>query len=160
MKAQVHICRNIDHPLPVVAWLIMIFQGMNPFKESSYSHMAISHDGKFYDASGSGCKSSTEENFLKKYKIVDTHTLEKEVSQTDFYEWFKIYEGRKYDRLQIFGLLLKFIGLISFNTIGHNFKKIICNELIVTYLAHFYNFQYKDSDNFDLINTWNKVREF
>jgi hypothetical protein len=143
----------------------MILQGMLPWKKKSWSHMAISYtypDGSrtFFDVTGKGCKRHSEENFLKSYRLIDTHTLRQSRTFFAFNDWFKLLEGRDYDNLQIAGLLLKGLNLISFNMIGNNYKKLICSELIINYLAFFHKIKVKDSDNFDLIMTWNKVKEY
>tara|TARA_R110002012_G_scaffold303533_1_gene505342 strand:+ start:1127 stop:1609 length:483 start_codon:yes stop_codon:yes gene_type:complete len=160
MTPYVHKCRNIKSKLPILAWLIMIFQGMNPFRKDSWSHMAISIDGKYFDVTGAGCKEHTEADFLKKYKLIESHQIKADLTMTQFYDFFDQFRGREYDKLQIIGLLLKGLNVISFNFIGSDFKKLICNELIIAYLAHFHKFEFKDSDNFDLISTWHKVKEY
>lgn len=165
MTVQVHKCKNIIHPFPILAWAIMLFQGMNPFNKKSWAHMAMSFtfpDGtrNYYDVTSKGCKMYTEELFTKMYKIQGTHTLKQHRNFVEFHDWFKLMEGREYDTKQLIGLLLKSLNLVSFNTIGHNYKKLICSELILNYLQFFYKIQVKDSDNFDLMSTWNKVKEF
>lgn len=160
MIISIHKCRNIKSKFPIFAWLIMIFQGMNPFNRDSWSHMSISINDKFFDVTGDGCLEHASKSFFKKYRIVESHEISKEITDVDFYDFFNEFRGRRYDKLQIVGLLLKSLGFISFNKIGRDFKRLICNELIIAYLAHFHNFKFKDSDNFDLISTWNKVKEY
>lgn len=122
--------------------------------------MAMSIDGKYFDVTGAGCKEYTESEFLKRYELVNSHQIKADITIVEFYEFFDKFRGKEYDKLQIVGLLLKSLGLISFNRIGSDFRKLICNELIIAYLAHFHSFKFKDSDNFGLINTWNKVKEY
>ena len=161
MKVTVHKCRNIIHPFPIFAWLIIIVQGMNPFKKDSWSHMALEFDGKFFDVTSEGCKESTKIKFLKSYRIVESHTMmDLELTNVDFYSFFNIYRGRHYDDLQIAGLLLKGLGLISFNTLGHDLKQMICNELPLAFVKHYYKFTYRDSDNYNLLNTWELVKRY
>lgn len=160
MTPYVHQCRNISHPFPIFAWLIIIAQGMNPFNKNSWSHMAISIGDKFFDVTSKGCKEYTQSEFLKNYRLVESHQIKADITTVEFYEFFDKFRGKKYDNLQIVGLLLKSIGVISFNTIGCDFKRLICSELIIACLSHFHSFKFKDSDNFGLINTWNKVKEY
>lgn len=165
MKIEVHKCRNILHPVPVLAWTIMLCQGMLPWKKESWSHMAMSilfpsGERHFFDVSGEGCIRHTEASFLKKYRIVETHSLKQSRTFREFHEWFRLMEGRKYDKRQIVGLLLKVLGLFSFNKFGSNYRKLICSELVLNYLQFFYKFKVKDSDNFDLIMTWDKAKEY
>ena len=160
MIVQIYKCRNKSHPFPLFAWLIMIFQGMKPWDKAAWSHMSMSVGSKFFDITGKGCKEHYPEDFLETYTIIESHRLEYEPTKEDFYEFFDSMRAKKYDKLQIFGLLLKGLNIISFNTIGHNMDKLVCNELIIAYLFHFNSFKFKDSDNFGLINTWNKVKEY
>tara|TARA_R110002012_G_scaffold254101_1_gene433166 strand:- start:605 stop:1087 length:483 start_codon:yes stop_codon:yes gene_type:complete len=160
MTPYVHQCRNIHVKIPIFAWLIMIFQGMNPFNKNAWAHMSISIGDKFFDVTSAGCKEYTRDEFLKKYRLIESHQIKADITTVEFYEFFDKFRGKEYDKLQIVGLLLKSLGFISFNFIGNDFKKLICNELIIAYLAHFHSFKFKDSDNFGLIDTWNKVKEY
>ena len=159
MIIEAHKCRNISHPFPVLAWAIMVFQGMAPWKENSFSHTAISitmenSEQRFFDVTGKGCKEHSAEKFLKNYRLIDTHEFKDCLTPAQFYEWFDKYRGRKYDGLQIFGLALKGLDLLNFSKIGHNLRKMICSELILAYLKDFHGFKYRDSDDFDLNMTW------
>lgn len=160
MRVSAHQCRVINHPFPLLAWLIMIFQKMKPWENDSYAHMAISYSDTFYDVSGKGYRVHSKGEFLKKYKIVKSHEFNLEISEEDFNQFSLSHKGKKYDQLQILGIALKMLGIISFNTLGRDFKRLICNELIISYLHEFHGLEFKDSDNFDLIDTWNKVKEY
>lgn len=160
MKVSAHKCRNISHPFPIFAWLIIIFQGMVPWRKDAPSHMSISYGDNFFDVTGKGCKEHSRTEFLKNYRIIESHEFDLDITTVEFYEFFDKFRGKEYDRLQIVGLLLKALNIISFNKIGYNMRKLICNELIVAYLAEFHGFKFKDSDNFDLINTWCKVKGY
>ena len=150
---------------PIVAWLIMIFQGMNPFKKESYSHLAIRYVGKddrFYiiDSTNSGKVSvKLESEFLKKYKIVNLALLPG-VKYESFKEWENSILLREYDKLQIVGLFLKCIGIISKNKWGHNYKKMTCNEVVLNYLEKNLNLNFGDPDNYDLNMTWDIVKTY
>ncbi len=159
MIVETHKCRNIAHPFPIFAWLIMLFQGMLPWKKESWAHFAMSvtmenSEQRFFDCTGKGCKEYPAEVFLKKYKLVESHTLKEERTYVEFMSWFKDFEGREYDNLQIWGQLAKRLNLLKFNTIGHNLRKLTCNELGIAYFKKFYSLSYEDSDDFDLLMTW------
>lgn len=154
MIVKFHKCRNKKHPFPLFAWLIMIFQGMLPWSKKAYSHMAIELNGVFIDCRFTGCHKSTDKEFKDIYKIVDTIKLNLLIDKADYFRFFKKYEHVKYDFLQIFGLLLKFVKLLKVNTIGKDAKKIICSELIILFLSNYKDFKYEDSDNFGLNDTW------
>ena len=160
MIIEVHKCRNIVHPFPVIAWLIMLFQGMLPWRKSSYSHMAISitmenSNQRFFECRlKEGCREQTAEQFLKNYRLVESHQLAEQRTYVEFMNWFRELEGRNYDKLQLWGLAAKTLKLLKFNKIGHNLEKLTCNELLIAYFSHFYELGYCDSDDFDLNMTW------
>lgn len=120
----------------------------------SISYTMESSKQHFFDCTGDGCKEHNSETFLKKYRLVETHTLVEPRTYVEFMDWFKEFEGREYDKLQIMGLLAKGLNLLKVNRIGHNLNKLTCNELLIAYFKKFYNLGYKDSDNFDLLMTW------
>lgn len=165
MKIKIHLARNISHPFPIFAWGIIFASGKFPWDKSAPSHMAISYQEEggpeeFFDMTGKGAKKSTEKKFNENYKITETHELNLEVPYIQFLSWFDRYANTKYDGLQIFGLLLKALHIVSFNKLGKDLKRLICTELVISFLEVFAGFKYKDSDNFDLINTWDKVKEY
>ena len=156
MKVKIHKCRNTNHAFPIFAWLIMIFQGMNPFNKSSWSHMVIEYDENYYDVTGKGCRSHTRK-FLESYRIIETHEMGRDLNNAEFQSWFFVHKGVGYDYLQVSGLLLRGLGLITFNKIGHNYKRLICNELIINHMEVFYKLEVCDSDSYDLLDTWKEV---
>ena len=160
MIVSVNKCKNISHKFPILAWAIMVFQRMNPFSKKSWSHMAIHYNGRYFDVTGDGCKEYTEVEFKKNYKIIETHYLSGNLSVESFYEWFDIFRHREYDYLQLTGLTLKVLGFLSFNFIGHDSRKMICSELILNHLKCFYSFEFIDSDNFDLLMTWEAAKKY
>lgn len=156
MKLKYYKARPANHPFPIIAWLIMIFQGENPFKSSSTSHRALGYD--FMDCEyvidstgGYGVKDQCMGEFLEKYKIIETIEFEMNITIGDFCQWIASQNGKKYDRLQVFGLLLKIIGFISFNKIGKNYKKLTCNELILNFVETYLQIPVGDSDNWDML---------
>ena len=160
MRIQVHKCRNIEWVFPVLGWLIMICQGMMPWRKSSFSHMAIEFNGFFYDVSFSGFKKSSREDFLSRYKIVESHMFRDNISVTQFGDWVRDFHGMEYDFLQIYGLFTKAIRKVSVNTIGEDFMKMICSELPLHYIATFYGHKFIDSDDYDLHTTWDLIKRF
>jgi hypothetical protein len=71
--------------------------------------------------------------------------------------WLTDQKHKEYDRLQVLGLALKCLGFISFNAIGNNYKKLICSELILSFLETFMGKHVGDPDNWDLHMTWELV---
>jgi hypothetical protein len=133
---------------------------MNPFCKDSWSHLSISIDGKFFDATGKGVREHTTESFLKQYRIVETHETDIEMTMEEFYRFFNKYRGREYDSLQILGLALKMLDIIKFNKYGSDFDKMICNELFIALLVFKFDFKFKDSDDYGLIDTWELAKEY
>lgn len=162
MIFEVHKCRPINYTFPWVAWLIMIFQGMLPWDEESYSHFAASFHSetgakKTADSTTKGVRDMLQTRFLKKYRIVRTRKLHFDCSRVEFLEWLESHEGKDYDTGQIKGLALKVTGLITFNKYGSNYKKLTCNELILSAIERFKTRTFGDPDNYDLNMTWNEV---
>lgn len=163
MKIAICKCKNISHPLPLFAWAIMFLQKMKPWQKNAWSHMAIKFvfKGKvFYvDANSKGTMMRDADQFYKQYEVIESHQLSKEINYDEFIEWFSHLNGNKYDWKQIFGLLIKLIGLKKFNYSGHGYKKLICCELIINYFNKFERLYVKDSDDFDLITTWKIAKQ-
>lgn len=164
MMVRVEACRP-KMKFPLFAWAIMLFQKMLPWKKDSFSHMAISYyyNGQrlVIDSTAGGVKTSYYSDFCRKYKIVKTRELEflDEVPTSHFREWAATHLGKGYDYLQLWGLAAKFLGFISFNTIGKDHHRLICNELCLLLLMRFYRVEVKDTDNWGLVKTWEKVVE-
>lgn len=162
MKIDFFQLRPKKHPFPIVAWIIMIFQSMNPFKRSAYSHMAIGYESetglcKIVDISFSGFRQVREDKFFDGYEIVGTKSMNIDITRSCFLSWLEEHEGKKYDFLQIAGLMLKLLGLKKVNNAGLNFKSLICSELILSLLVRFDKLKVKDSDNWDLNMTWEEI---
>ena len=163
MKIAAHTCRNIIHPFPVFAWIIMLAHRMMPWKKDSTSHMVLSVDDgssiRFYEMNFFGTQVSTEKDFLKIYRIVDSHTLPLEETEVDFLKWFKSHENKKYDYLQLLGLLIRLVGVTKVNKIGHNLDRLVCTEFCLDYASKKYEIEVDDSDNYSMINTWKMITE-
>lgn len=162
MRFYYYKCRPKNHPFPVVAWLIMIFQGMAPWKKSSTSHRALGvlkrrNEIEVIESTGKhGVHVDSLDEFKKKYEIVEEIGFRYPLGYNDFHKWERSVVGLEYDYLQVFGLLLKrMFGFITFNSMGKNFKALICNEVILNFMIHFkiMKDQVKDSDNWDLLMT-------
>lgn len=144
------------HPFPIIAWLIMVFQGEKPWEKSSTSHRALKYwigeTEWVVDSTGAkGVKDQVlDPTFTDKYFIVDEMEFELDIDPGEFCDWIDSIIGRKYDRLGIFGLALKILGFVSFNTIGHNYRRLSCNEVMVHFMEKFRDLKVVDSDNWDL----------
>lgn len=163
MKVYALKVRPIYHSFPIVAWLIMIFQGMSPFSKKSYSHNAILFTDRYgvdrvIDSTVKGSVAiSNGYAFFKRYKLIEMVEMPAPITKHLLDVWTKKIVGRKYDQLQIFGLTLKILGLISFNNFGGNYKRMTCNEVVLSYLKTFKGLEFGDSDNYDLNMTWDIV---
>lgn len=158
MKIRICAVRPIMK-FPILAWAIMIFQKMLPWKPSSYSHFCLIYESetgrsKCIDATAKGVRDRTSAQFFKEYKLVNFKTFEVDTNRQEFLEWYEEIEGRKYDMSQILGLALKILGFMSYNKLGRNYKAMTCNEVIISFFEHFYGVQVGDPDNYDLLMTW------
>lgn len=141
----------------------MFLQKMKPWDNDSWSHMAImavndSGEKIYVDANSKGTMLRDETQFKKEYSVLESHQLKKEITESEFLYWFSFLNGNKYDWKQIFGLFFKLIGLKKFNYSGRGYEKLICCELVINYLAHFEDVYVKDSDNYDLLDTWKMAK--
>lgn len=162
MKVVAHKCRNIEHPFPIAAWLIMIFQGMKPWDSDSYSHMAISaeddNEHLFWDANFTGVQKRNREKFFETYELIESIELDVDMTMGEFKAWASCYEGRRYSFIQLIGLLAKHFGLVKSNPIGRNLDRLICSELLLAFKVDNMNLKVKDTDDFDLISTWKIIK--
>jgi len=145
--------------LPILAWAIMLFQGMVPWKRDSFSHMAISYmsltgDWKYADSTQKGVRDMVEKHFTRHYIIIDTILLDIKVRPEEFLKWFEEHEGKEYDQWQLLNLAIRSLGFVSFNRFGANWKKMVCNELVLSLLVRFKGLYVLDPDVFDLNMTW------
>jgi len=147
---------------PILAWLIMIFQGQNPFNKKSSSHRAVQFGpNSIIDCTGGkGVKVNTECNFLDKYTIVDTIDFNLDSTQSDLWHWVETIENKPYDYLDIFGdLLRRMFNFFSFKKIGKNWDRLTCNEVALSFAKRFYNVCIGDPDVWDLILTDKLMKE-
>ena len=163
MIVNVHKCRPIYHPIPVLAWLIMIFQKMLPWKKNSWSHMCLSYHSQFHneiymDATSKSVRLAPEFIYKKRYEIVETVKIDIKDSH-GFYKWVESQLGKEYDNLQLIGIAAKVLNFISFNKLGRDYEKLICSELILNMIQRFKGANVIDSDNWDLLMTWALVKK-
>ncbi len=148
--------------MPFIAWLIMLFQGMNPFKKESFSHIAVSFvsiTGNMLavDATSKGVRVRTLANFLSEYKIVKGIDLDIDTDYPKFLSWLEDILGLNYDKKSLLGLALKALGFKKSNKFGSNYKKLICSEVPISLIDTFMDYSLGDSDNYDLLMTMDLV---
>jgi hypothetical protein len=150
-------CRPRDKKLPFVAWLIMLFQGEWPWKESSSSHRAlayfddVSKEWAVIHSNGSeGVNEDDFHEFEKHYTFVSWIPMDIKIKNGVFALWRLNILGREYDHWQIAGLAMKLLGLISFNKFGSNFKKMTCNEVFLSFCSQVLKHDVGDPDNWDM----------
>jgi len=136
----------------------MIMQGELPWSKYSSSHRALAFEygGTWFvlDSNGKyGYRKTYYENFLKEYKVISERYFYKQLNEKEFKKWAKSHEGKKYDYCDVFGLLLKILGFISFNYYGYDFKKLKCNEVFLSFAQDILNIKIGDPDNWDLKKT-------
>lgn len=143
----------------VIAKLIMRFQ------KADYSHMSIHFrkpDGVWIvaDVTGSdGFRCNNLGKWSEKHQIVESRLLRTTPSSSYFMTWMVKHLGVEYDQGQVFGLLLRALGLFTNNTMGHNYKKMTCNELVLSYAEEFLGAEIGDSDEYDLNMTWDIIEK-
>ncbi|MFQ6611369.1 MAG: hypothetical protein ACE5D7_11320 [Fidelibacterota bacterium] len=86
-----------------------------------------------------GFREMREDRYFKKYHIVGSKSRKFDISRKEF------------------GLALKMVKLRKNNYAGKDLESLICNELIISFLIRFDKLKVKDSDNWDLLMTWEKV---
>lgn len=138
----------------------MLFQGMNPCKSSSYNHMALSYIGstgswKYADSNmANGVQDDQPENeFTDKYKIIHTTNIEIGNEPVLFKAWLENHRGKKYDKWHIIGLIGKLLHIFKRNPLGADFRKMVCNELVLSMIIRFCGVTIGDPDNYDLLMT-------
>jgi len=156
-------CRPKDHPFPILAWLIMIFQGMAPWRKASTSHRALGYQDQngmkwVVDSTGShGVRLRYEPDFRDQYQVVSAQMFYiKNVDHFRLRTWIDSIIDIEYDQEQVWGLLAKrLFGFVTFNKHGKDWRSMICNEVILSLLTHFgmVDTQIRDPDNWDLLMT-------
>lgn len=155
-------CRPRFLTFPIFAWLIMAFQNKMPWNKKAWSHMALGYESetgtmKVADVTSKTCRDRIKSHFIDDYTIIETKTRSYDISRKEFLSWYEKHEGKNYDNAQIFGLASKILNIVSFNKRGSGFKRMICSELILSFLVEFDNLSVKDSDNWDLNMTWDRI---
>lgn len=138
----------------------MLFQKMKPWAPLSYNHMAISYIGqtgvwKYADSTlAYGVRDDQPENeFLDSYKIISTKELDVGNDPIFFKAWLEAQRGREYDKWHIVGLAGKLLHIFKRNPWGADFRKMICNELVLSMIIRFYGVEIGDPDDYDLLMT-------
>lgn len=140
---------------PFLAWVIMFFQGMVPWDKKANSHRALGFeiDGNIMviDSTGDkGVEISRRDRYEERYIIVEETHFEKDITFIDFDSWVSSIDSLFYDKWQLVGMFFKLIGLISFNFLGSNFRRLTCNEVFLYFAETFYGVEIGDPDNWDL----------
>lgn len=146
---------------PLFAWLIMLAQGMMPWHKESWSHNAImfNFEGFIFviDASTKSVRVVSSVHFFKRYDIVRITPIYAPSNSESFLNWLSEVLGRDYDGLQFVGLALDRLSISRDNGIGR-VSKMICCELMLSYVETFCGVDLGDLDNYDLIEADKIVR--
>jgi hypothetical protein len=107
----------------------------------------------YYDSTGAGVRKSSASYFHKNHSVYKSFEIKKQITFIEFESFFSKYDGRKYGKVQLLGLLLKAFNIVRHNPFGKGAKRIICNELVILFLNHFGYTNIIDTDCFDLKDT-------
>lgn len=158
-----HQCRP-KIKFPAVAWVIMLFQKMMPWKKGSYSHIAISYysetgSRRFVDSTGHGVRDRYYKNFLHNYIVVNSiHKNFQDITNKSMKNWIECIEETHYDHLGIFGQMMNIITGKKLN-IGSRWKKLSCQEIPLHFFHYFFANEIKNSDDYDLRSSWEYIRQ-
>jgi len=94
-----------------------------------------------------------EPPFYRKYSIVHTTRIELSASEVEFKAWIEANSGKRYDAWSIVGFVGKFLHLFKRNPMGSDFRRMTCNELVLSVISRFCGVVIGDSDDYDLIMT-------
>jgi hypothetical protein len=138
----------------------MLFQGEPPWKDSASSHRAFAYFDEFrknwqviHSTGKEGVNEDSFEEFEKHYLFVKWIPIDIKINSGMFYIWRNNILGRKYDGLQLFGLFLKLIGFITFNSLGGNFRRMTCNEVFLSFCSQVLDQEVGDPDDWDMLMT-------
>lgn len=109
------------------------------------------------DVNFSGFRTTPRINFFEKYKMVDVKTREFKITEQELDAWLESHRGKEYDFSQIFGLMVKEMGFKDKNFAGSDLDRLVCNELLLSFLIKFDKLVVLDSDNWDLNMTWDEI---
>ncbi len=148
MRIDVYCTR--PRKMNILSRLIMFLSG------TKYSHMAIGFksatgNNMVIDCSSKTCKTIGFTEFYKHNHVEAFKILNADIDLLDFQSFYEPLLGTKYDYKSIIGLMLKYVGLTSYNTIGRDKERLICSELVLLMLARFFEVDFEDSDNYGLI---------
>lgn len=130
---SVEFCKRINHPLPILSWIIQLVEG------TDYSHVVIKVDAgvnrKFvYHSHFNGVGFLSKKLYNKKYKAVQVHefSMTKE-ERKKLITYFLDNAGESYPTAELLGVLIVRIasrfGFSIKNPLGSS--KMFCSELAV-----------------------------
>ena len=147
MKVWIHKCENVNGS---VIEFFHKYEGIPRFSHYSMSYISDSGNKLFFDSTNKNISLYHVNEFKKKYRVVgEDHCFN--VDKFRFMNWMENKLGKKYPKLELFGMLLKKIGLFSYNPF-QNRETFLCNELVLDFVYDFFNPITKDYD-LDLIET-------
>ena len=103
-------------------------------------------------AHGVRCSQFSDE-FSSRYEVVHTKTVTVDTTREALVEWLEEHCRKKYDIWNVIGLMGKILHIFKRNPFGADFRKMVCNELILAFIKKFYDFEIGDPDNYDLLMT-------
>lgn len=157
--------RPKGHPFPIVAWLIMLFQGMNPFGRKAFSHMAVvyKYEGLkmvVHSTGSKGVQIESHQDFIKRYRVVHRNMIHIDTDAEGWYNWLSEVDEKAYDHLSILGHTLAYFGIKKASKYGDGLSRLICCELVIEMLIIFRGLEVIDTDVFDLNKTRKMLNDF
>ncbi len=138
---------------------LLLFSGaIKLVQKLPFSHYALIFvdeygQTKSMDASGRTLHQESLKNFQKKYNIIRLYEVPADKPLSSFRKWSNHLEGQKYGNLQIVGLLLLIMGLVTRNPFSNGEDKLICNEFILRFLCFQGLIEDSRFDSWDLVKT-------
>ena len=99
---------------------------------------------------GSGVHWETKKHFLSKYRVTKTYEVEGDFPLEAVRTWIDQRLMIDYDRKQIWGFVVQYLGITKSNMFGSDLEKYVCSEFCADFLAHFLGWDLGDSDTWDL----------
>ena len=153
-NVEILFARPTYHPFPLFAWAIMLFQGEIPWFRKSSSHCVIRYEDNGVTfcthITGAGVHWETNEKFLKSYEVTKVYKVDGEYPLVSVRQWINQRLNVEYDRKQITGFVIQFLGLTKDNMFGSDLKKYVCSEFCADFMSTFKGWELGDSDNWDL----------